>query len=195
MPSTYRFAFVIASQGEELLQDDRIDADGPIRRRRRRRLYRDDKLPFVLEIDDETDEDFLSVLLDKQLPEGIRLCTTKHMPDFGLGGGGEISEETSGPLIVAMLRYTWNHPTTRGTRSNLLFSSLCQELLAQLCDRIKHLAPLVVVGLRTQVNLTPDDQVEIIGTQTQCQECVSGKAALTPQKLVFISRRYRKCRS
>jgi hypothetical protein len=26
--------------------------------------------PFVLEIDDETDEDFLSVLLDKTLPPG-----------------------------------------------------------------------------------------------------------------------------
>ena len=29
-------------------------------RRRRRRLYRDDKTPFVLEIDDETDEDVMS---------------------------------------------------------------------------------------------------------------------------------------
>ena len=89
---------------EELLQDDKVDSkqlvskDGPagIRRRRRRRLYRDDKLPFVLEIDDETDEDFLSVLLDKQLPEGIRLCTTAHMPDFGYGTGGEEPENVNG---------------------------------------------------------------------------------------------------
>ena len=28
-------------------------------RRRRRRLYRDDKGPFILEIDDETDEDIM----------------------------------------------------------------------------------------------------------------------------------------
>jgi hypothetical protein len=49
---------------DELLQDDKavskelVTQDGEVRRRRRRRMYRDDKLPFVLEIDDETDEDF-----------------------------------------------------------------------------------------------------------------------------------------
>jgi hypothetical protein len=40
-------------------------------------MYRDDKQPFVLEIDDETDEDLLSVLLDRELPEGVRLCTSE----------------------------------------------------------------------------------------------------------------------
>lgn len=153
---------------DEIFQDDRVgtteimaSAGEHVPRRRRKRLYRDDKTPFCLEIDDETDEDLLSVLLDKQFPEGIRLCTTCTMPDFGTGSGGVISEYSSGPMVVAMLRYTWK-ASTRGTRSNLLFSTLFQELYSRICVKIKDLAPAVICQVRTQVNLTPDDQVELI---------------------------------
>jgi hypothetical protein len=83
------------------------------------------------------------------------------MPDFGMGAGGAMSEASSGPMVVAMLRYSWK-ASTRGTRSNLLFSTLFQELYAQFCERLKEFAPAVVCQVRTQVNLTPDDQVELI---------------------------------
>ncbi|GKY92086.1 hypothetical protein MPSEU_000180000 [Mayamaea pseudoterrestris] len=146
---------------DSLKSKDLVSKEGKAVRRRKKKIYRDDKTPFVLEIDDETDEDFLSVLLDKQLPEGIRMCTTGRMPGFEGGLVGYDSCLMNGQLVMAMLRWKWN-PNIRGTRSNLLFSSLFQELFAQLCAKIDMFKPAVICGARTQVNVTPDDEIELV---------------------------------
>ena len=64
---------IFINKNHQHVKSQRDDARDPRRRRRQRRFYRDDKGPFILEIDDETDVDIMSVLLEEQLPEGIGL--------------------------------------------------------------------------------------------------------------------------
>ena len=135
------------------------------RRRNKRRLYRDDKAPFVLEIEDETDEDIMSVLLDMELPAGIQLVTSEFLPANGTGTGGSTQESSSVCMLMTMMRVKWD-TTTRGTRNNQWLSGLFQYLYSKLCDSFPDAAsnPVMLTGLKTQVNLTPDNMIELVCT-------------------------------
>ena len=49
-----------------------------------------------------------SVLLEEQLPQGIRLTTCQHVPDYGTGCGGKV-DGVSNEQLVGALDIDCNH--------------------------------------------------------------------------------------
>ena len=84
-------------------------------------LFSDNKEAFVLEVDDETDEDIMSVLLEQQLPRGVSICNTEHLP-------GSTDSGSNIHMILAMRRMRWEESNLRNTRRNQAFSQIFQDL-------------------------------------------------------------------
>ncbi|CAI5711321.1 unnamed protein product [Peronospora destructor] len=82
--------------------------------------YSDSKKTFVLEIDDETDEDLMSVLLEQELPEGIYICNTDRLP-------GDFVPAENVHLIVSMKRELFASPLFKYLQS-ILIELICSQL-------------------------------------------------------------------
>ncbi|ETV98354.1 hypothetical protein, variant [Aphanomyces invadans] len=115
----------------------------------------DNKHPFVLEIDDETDEDLMSVLLEQPLPEGVSICNTDSLPGMTQHGANI-------HLFLSMKRVEWDEEHTRDTRVNVLFSHVFKMLFTSLLFKLRAFAPCVVCGLRTRVALAADNIIEVV---------------------------------
>ena len=59
---------------------------------------------FLFSIPFSSDEDIMSVLLDKQLPEGVRICTTQRLPHDDIGLDGVQKEYSNAQMVMSMLR-------------------------------------------------------------------------------------------
>lgn len=131
------------------------------RSQRRRHRFRDSKSTFLLEVDDETDADMLMVLLDKQAPAGVMFIGGHSIP-------GMAADMANAQLLVAMQRAKWNGTSEKLSPS---LSELFSDLHARLAFKCRHFAPCIIYGLKTRVNLTGDNMIELV---------VSGMAVLQP---------------
>ncbi|CAI5746879.1 unnamed protein product [Peronospora destructor] len=117
--------------------------------------YSDSKKTFVLEIDDETDEDLMSVLLEQELPEGIYICNTDRLP-------GDFVPAENVHLIVSMKRVEWDEDRMRDTRLNELLSVVFKELFASLLFKVRSYAPCAICGLKTRVAVASETMLEVV---------------------------------
>ncbi|KUF82892.1 C2 domain-containing protein 5 [Phytophthora nicotianae] len=117
--------------------------------------FSDSKETFVLEIDDETDEDLMSVLLEQELPEGIYMCNTDRLP-------GDFTPGENVHLIVSMKRVEWDEDRMRDTRLNELLSVVFKELFASLLFKVRSYAPCAICGLKTRVAVASETMIEVV---------------------------------
>jgi hypothetical protein len=116
--------------------------------------FSDSKQTFVLEIDDETDEDLMSVLLEQDLPEGISMCNTDRLP-------GDFIPSTNIHLFVSMKRVEWDEDRMRDTRLNELLSHVFKELYASLLFKIRTYSPCAICGLKTKISVASETMVSL----------------------------------
>ncbi|CEG46609.1 Predicted Ca2-dependent phospholipid-binding protein [Plasmopara halstedii] len=117
--------------------------------------FGDSKQTFVLEIDDETDEDLMSVLLEQELPEGIYMCNTDRLP-------GDFTSGENVHLILSMKRVEWDEDRMRDTRLNELLSVVFKELFASLLFKVRSYAPCAVCGLKTRIAVASETMLEVV---------------------------------
>ncbi|CAI5707547.1 unnamed protein product [Peronospora effusa] len=117
--------------------------------------FSDSKETFVLEIDDETDEDLMSVLLEQELPEGIYVCNTDRLP-------GDFVPGENVHLIVSMKRVEWDEDRMRDTRLNELLSVVFKEVFASLLFKVRSYAPCAICGLKTRVAVASATMLEVV---------------------------------
>ncbi|KAF1323858.1 putative ca2-dependent phospholipid-binding protein, partial [Globisporangium splendens] len=117
--------------------------------------FSDSKETFVLEIDDETDEDLMSVLIEQELPEGIYMCNTDRLP-------GDFVPGENVHLIVSMKRVEWDEDRMRDTRLNELLSVVFKELFASLLFKIRSYAPCAICGVKTRTAVASETMIEVV---------------------------------
>ncbi|CAK8985680.1 C2 domain-containing protein 5 (138 kDa C2 domain-containing phosphoprotein), partial [Durusdinium trenchii] len=116
------------------------------------------KQTFVVEVDDETDEDVMAVILDKQPPQGILVCNTEVLPQSSVDTEPARQEQ----MVTLMMRKRMDD--SRKSRLNTQFSKLFHELYGMLTVKLIPYVPCVVCGVRADITIPSDFEVEVLLT-------------------------------
>uniref|UniRef100_A0A7S2W4C5 C2 domain-containing protein n=1 Tax=Mucochytrium quahogii TaxID=96639 RepID=A0A7S2W4C5_9STRA len=138
------------------------------------------KKTFVIEVDDETDEDIMTVLLDKQPPLGVYFCNTEVLPQTGPFVKSMKKEQ----MITLMTRQRLDE--SRPTRLNTQFSSLFHELYAMLVMKLVSFAPCVVCGIRIDLTTPAEYVVEVLLTATVHRIILQDSEASIPAEILLF---------
>jgi hypothetical protein len=141
--------------------------------RARKKVYKDDRAPVVVEIDDETDADMASVLYDWSCPLGIDMVNIGFVPgsmDAPYGEGRTVTVLLKKKMSQAASQYRMKvAESSRGGGRTLpqlnlagILTHIFKDAYLRLCVSIRQLAPCHVLGLTHSVNILEGDTVEIM---------------------------------
>jgi hypothetical protein len=146
-------------------------------------MYKDDRPPFVLEVDDETDADISAVLGDWTVPVGFDMVNLSVSNFFSLIIAGFIvTSSQSVPGSREVLKGLGRDVTVlrRGKLQNRkgsssssmggagesslshLLNRLFHEAYMRLCFTVRSMVPCQVLGLTHNVSILEEGQVEIL---------------------------------
>lgn len=114
-----------------------------------------DSSAFVVEVDDEIDEDTMAVLLEPELPEGVSICTTDTLP------GSQQQPIAQLQLLTAIRRVQWN---VKEKRINQDFASFFHSLHTAMLFKLRDLAPCCLSNLSTDLQIPDSSSVQIMLT-------------------------------
>ena len=100
-------------------------------------MYKDKKTPFLLEIDDETDEDILAALLENQPPPGIALMSSERMLQ-------NVGVLTSTQMLIAVKRVRLGEGRRR---LNHDFANMFRNVYARLCFKVHTIEGKTIIFL------------------------------------------------
>lgn len=119
---------------------------------------------LISQINDETDEDLLGVLLDPAAPFGCQMLTGIN-PSRYTGCYSDSRVE----FLLASRRLRPPAKFSASSTGNLQLGSIFHEVFASLCYKIRNLSPWALCNLKTDINVEEDDSVEIVVSATAIQ--------------------------
>ncbi|KNC77253.1 hypothetical protein SARC_10285, partial [Sphaeroforma arctica JP610] len=110
----------------------------------------------VVEVDDETDEDSMGVLLEPPMPHDIWMCTTQEVPGFL-----KDFETFSLNSVTALRRLVLDSQSEK--HLNMRLASICNSLLHGVCFKLRHMTPCCMAKLSYDVRISEevDDAVQV----------------------------------
>ena len=160
-------------QGDNPRSGKRISGKGVIPRVRRG-VFRDDRPPVVLEIDDETDIDMMAVLSDWRSPYDdmrvVNLCSMPGSTDVYLSGGRNVTILLRSKINGNMYRNRQSGGRVDASGDlNHLFSKLFKDAYSRICFSVRTMMPCHILGLNHTCNVLDDDLAEVVVTAMVCQ--------------------------
>ncbi|EGC37159.1 hypothetical protein DICPUDRAFT_30730 [Dictyostelium purpureum] len=110
---------------------------------------------YILEIDDNLDEDKMKTLIDFEILDGFSLCNSDTLP-------GQTKPTTNVQLITAIRRVEFDvvDPNSVNTQLSNIFNSLYESVMYKL----RELSPCCISGINMDIEIPEDDQIQFVLT-------------------------------